>query len=360
MISLRRQEKTEANERASTIWWAVIAVAFVAAAAYYYWADVFFLPAPERWRPFLGSLAHHEMGFVLFALPVVLAAVHFYVRGALIVALAATLTLVPHAVSYTSSPDPWFRVASFAAITLLLGGLVGSLLRSRRLLLAQQSDLEQFITRSLQVQEEEKQYLARELHDETAQQLVDVLHEIDEVQEAAAHDPATNERLLQLRDTVEGVLDGTRRFMLGLRPPQLDELGLVPSLQWLCDEMDGDTESVEVTLETDGNPPPSLSKDAELAVYRIAQEALTNVRRHSHARSAGVNLSRLDDGIRLSISDDGVGFNARPSGDLARHGKFGLIGLAERARLAGGAARIESAPGRGTRVTVDIPAAASR
>ncbi len=343
-------------QRASLTWWVAIVGTFLIALGHHYWADVAFLPAPASWRTFLDSPAHHEIGFVLFALPVVLAAIRFYIKGALITAAIATLAIFPHALNYTTSPDPGFRIASFAAITLLLGGLVGSLLRSKQLLLGQQDDLERFISRSLQVQESEKQHLARELHDGTAQELIDVLHEIDDVHDSAQHDTMTGERLDKLRATVEDVLDGTRRFMQGLRPPQLDELGLLPSLRWLCDEIDAEDDLAAVCELDETQPLPELTKDAELAVFRIVQEALTNVRRHSGARQATVSISPTAQGLRVMIADDGQGFDTRPLGDLASQGKFGLIGLAERARLAGGSARIESTPGHGTRITIAVSA----
>jgi len=239
-------------------------------------------------------------------------------------------------------------------ITLLLGAIVGVSLSAREKLKNEQSKLEQFITVTLNSQENEKQFLARELHDETAQHLVDILHKIDDVQDSVDSSNMTAHReLASLRSSVEDVLDGTRRFMLGLRPPQLDDLGLLPALQALCQDT-SETTGIDVRLTYSDKVPP-LPKATELAIYRIAQEALTNAGRHSRASSILLKAFCHNTTLTLSIEDDGIGSPRFPDEHLARQGKFGQIGMVERARLAGGSATIISSTGRGTKVILEVP-----
>lgn len=333
---------------------AVIASLLGLSGGLYYWGDVDPLPAPLPWAAFLNGLAYHEVIFILLAIPTVYAAVTFRVRGALVSSAAATAVIFPHAMLFTSYPDPFFRLFSFAMISMLLGGLIGMILNGREELQEQHRSLEQFASETLRSQETEKRFLARELHDETAQQLVDILHEIDEVREGASEDGAQLVGSLSvLRCSVETVLEGTRRFMQGLRPPQLDELGLGPSLRWMCTQMSeetGITIAAEIPAEL-----PRMANHVELALYRMAQEGLTNARRHAQVSHIGLRLQVQGKTLRAVIEDDGAGFIPTAPQQLAREGKFGLLGVYERARLVGGTASIRSSPGRGTRVTIEVP-----
>ena len=318
------------------------------AAAFYYWGDVPFLPAPMGRQEALDSLAYHEVGLALLAVPVVHASVVFRIRGAVATALCGCAIVLPHTFIYTSYQDPFFGLFSL----FLLGGLIGITFNRRDELKRWQGTLEQLISETLSKQESERLYLARELHDATAQDLVDVLHEIDAIQEETA-DAGAQERLVALRASVESVLDGTRTMMEGLRPAQVDELGLEPSLRWLCEEVQ-QASGLRVEFDAHGTG-PQLSQEQDLAIYRMAQEALTNARRHSQATLVRVVLLANATALRLSISDDGQGFTFTSPDHLARQGKFGLVGLLERARLLGGSASVRSSLGEGTLVTVEMP-----
>lgn len=342
--------------RASVLNGFIILVLLLVATALYYWGDLPALPAPEDWGSFLTGLAYHEVGFVLLAIPVVYASVVLRVRGAVLTSLAASLLISPHAVEFTSYTDPFFRLFSFAAISVLLGGLIGILLNARERLQEEHSSLERFISGTLDSQETEKKYLARELHDETAQRLVDIMHEIDEISERDGWLPAgSNEQLRGIRSSVEDVLESTRRFMQGLRPPQLDDLGLGPSLVWLGQQLQEES-GIEVHVDLPDDV-PELPPVSALVLYRVTQEALTNARRHGRASRIDVQVNVLDDEVEAQIRDDGAGFVPPRQSALSREGRFGLIGIFERARLAGGAARVDSAPGQGTRVTLRLPVA---
>lgn len=218
------------------------------------------------------------------------------------------------------------------------------------------SDIQSYVVAILNTQEEERKRIARELHDETAQDLIVLGQRIEAAEELSDTSELTVE-LEGLRDLVDSTLHGVRRFTGDLRPPLLEELGLPRTLELLGDrtERDGDV-SVGVTIV--GRPMPLLP-EFELALYRLAQESLSNVRRHARATHVSIRLSYRPDAVGLDIEDDGVGFQA-PSDweELVRSGRLGLIGIYERARLFGGKATFTSHPGAGTVVSIVVPLSA--
>ncbi len=205
----------------------------------------------------------------------------------------------------------------------------------------------------LRAQEEERSRIARELHDEALQDLASLGLELDLLARDDGRLPEETLRALgKLRERVSAIMDGIRRFTKDLRPPMLDELGLAEALQWMVDEVNAQQKSLRVSFETSGTP-VRLSPDKELLLFRIAQEALSNVRKHSGAAAATVSLVFAPEGVTLRVHDNGRGFRVpEVMGGSARMGKLGLIGMHERARLLGGTLRIESEDGRGTTVTV--------
>jgi len=204
-------------------------------------------------------------------------------------------------------------------------------------------------------QEEERMRIARELHDETSQALVVLSRQLDEL--ASATRGLSKEKraaLEELRQQTNSVMEGVRRLSQDLRPPTLDRLGLLPALEWLAANVSrGSGIAVDVQAHGAGR---RLSSDVELLLFRIAQEALNNVWRHSGATSAQVVMEFEERKARLTIHDNGKGFDLPDSvADLTRRGKLGLAGMQERARLLGGSAAVESKPGEGTTITIEVP-----
>ncbi len=214
-------------------------------------------------------------------------------------------------------------------------------------------DIQNYVISVLNSQEKERKRIARELHDDTAQALVVLGRRIELVSDLT-QDEGMLKELDELRDMVDDTLGGVRGFTRHLRPPLLDELGLPRTLQLFGDRMARE-EPFDVTVNVRGTP-RQLLPQVELGLFRLAQEGLSNVRRHSEARHGAIDLVYNDTVLTLRISDDGVGFvpPEEPS-ELVNSGGLGLMGIYERARLFGGRATIESAPGRGTVVTVTIP-----
>ncbi|MGA2284975.1 MAG: PAS domain S-box protein [Dehalococcoidia bacterium] len=218
-----------------------------------------------------------------------------------------------------------------------------------------QENLRYYVSQVLKAQESERLRIARELHDDTAQALTGVSRRLDLLSSSGSDVPQDlAQRLDELREQTDAILDGVRRFSQDLRPPVLDDLGLLPALKWLLialEEQDGIATNTRLLGE-----PRRLPRESELALFRIAQEALNNVRKHSRASAVELTLDFRSYSIAMTVADNGNGFELpSASGDLAVSGKLGLIGMQERARLLGGTIEIESKPGEGTRVVVTVP-----
>ena len=210
--------------------------------------------------------------------------------------------------------------------------------------------LEQVIT----AQEDERKRIARELHDETSQALTSLMVGL-KVLEQRPDLVEDKEALADLRALTAKTLDAVHDLSLQLRPSVLDDLGLVPALERLVTEF-GRTHGIPVALETNlrtgGRLPPAM----ETTLYRIGQEALTNVARHASASLASLVLERRAGVVTLILEDDGQGFDVANPLTGGRDGRsLGIFGMRERATLLGGTLTIESTPGAGTTVFVEIP-----
>jgi signal transduction histidine kinase len=209
-----------------------------------------------------------------------------------------------------------------------------------------QAGLERYLHAVTRAQEDERLRLARELHDETVQTLIAVDHKAQKVQRDLERDPErARAEVAELRRMAASATAEVRRFSRALRPVYLEDLGLAPALELLANES-----GAGFTLVGD---PRRLAPDTELALYRIAQESLSNARRHAQAEQIEVTLAFQPGQVRLTVCDDGIGFEppTNPAA-LTRSGHFGLMGMHERALLAGVHLDIQSTPDQGTAVVV--------
>ena len=218
-----------------------------------------------------------------------------------------------------------------------------------------QENLRFYLQEVTKAQEEERKRIARELHDDTTQALVVLSRQLDELASGDKELSKDGKLLLEnLRQQTNSTMEGVRRLTQDLRPPTLDRLGLLPALEWLASDV-GKHSGIIVEVKMHGAA-RRLPAEAELLLFRIAQEALRNVWRHSQATSAEVIVEFGEGKTRITIKDNGKGFNLpQTMGDLARDGKLGLAGIQERAQLLGGSVKVESEPGRGTTVTIEAP-----
>lgn len=209
-----------------------------------------------------------------------------------------------------------------------------------------------YTQRLLEAHEEERARVAREVHDDAIQRLVVVKHELDGLGAAGQGlDAVRMHHLDGIRNEVQDLAEALRKLAHRLHPTAIEQAGLSVALAQLAEEMER-VSDVHVELHLP-DAPLELSRDASLALYRIAQESLRNVARHSGAKRASLRLRRAGITAELEIRDSGAGFDP----DAGVRSGIGLVGIDERARLVGGDARIRSAPGSGTSVTVRVPLA---
>jgi len=216
-------------------------------------------------------------------------------------------------------------------------------------------NMQYFITQITKAQEEERLRISRELHDETTQSLASLSRDIGSFISSEPGLSATaSEYLERVRETADSALEGVRRFSQNLRPSILDDLGLLASVEWLAAGMHTD-DGIKAKVHIIGIK-YRLTMNKELTIFRIVQEILNNIRRHSDASSTEITIDFGDDAITIIISDDGQGFHMpERTSDLLTSGKLGIMGMRERTRLLDGTLIIQSEVGKGTIITLRVP-----
>jgi signal transduction histidine kinase len=216
-------------------------------------------------------------------------------------------------------------------------------------------ELQQLSGRLLEIEEEGRRRLSRELHDEIGQSLALLQIEITHAQALLGGPPAAlRERLGRARELAERTVQSIRSISGLLRPALLDDLGLVPALQF---QLESFLRRSGIACEFTGDGVEDRLPDAvKTCVYRVVQEALHNCEKHSGARKVRVTVRQLDDCLLAEVEDDGRGF----ASTVPRSTGLGLLGMRERTANAGGSLAIDSAPGRGTRIALRIPLVPSK
>ena len=212
---------------------------------------------------------------------------------------------------------------------------------------------EEFTRRLIASQETERRRIAGELHDSLGQNLILIKNRAQIALDMAAAAPDLRAQFQNLQDMAALAIAEVRQISHDLRPHQLDQLGLTRALEAM---IDGAAQNSNLPIERKLDPVDDLfTPEAATHFYRVAQESISNILKHARARSARVGLERDIREVRLWIEDDGQGFKAAPEESALPKDGFGLSSIAERVRILGGMLRIESAPGKGTRVEVVIP-----
>jgi signal transduction histidine kinase len=308
----------------------------------------------ESWADAVGPMARFS---VLTPLLVILAAL------VSLVAVYLILSYVIRPLRILGGMAERVAWGDFAAVERPVAGvqeirdLHGTLRHTVEQIRRYQAGMQSYVTAVTQGQEEERRRLARELHDDTAQSLIGLMQRVKLARRDLKRDPArAEERLAELEQLSMTTWQDVRRFSEALRPAYLEQFGLEPALGTLCEQTGAMPGAPACSFRVEGVP-RRLRSEVEVALFRIAQEAVNNARQHADASRVDVSLNYGADSVAVVVADDGRGFNSPASpGELAASGHYGLAGIRERVLLIAGRLAIDSAPGRGTRIEVTVPA----
>jgi len=333
------------------------------------------LEHPQFLTSMISSLGldRHAFERVLYLAPIVWAGFLFSWRGAFVTSLVALACMLPRAIFISPHlVDSLFESSAVFIIGNVLAISFHSLRKEREHrtqleaahqeqqkvneeLRVMQQNLRFYFQQATRAQEEERKRISHELHDDTIQALVVLSRQLDALSSGDKGLPEENRlRLDELWQQTDYILRGVRRLSQDLRPPALDRLGLLPALEWLASdvtEYSGIATEVKVVGEE-----RFLQEEVAIALFRITQEAVRNVWRHSGATSVEITVEFDESKTRITVSDNGKGFNLPEKiGDLAKDGKLGLTGMQERAQMVGGTLTVQSQPDKGTIITVELP-----
>ena len=212
----------------------------------------------------------------------------------------------------------------------------------------------QYVADITRTQEDERKRIARELHDDTVQSLIAINQRLELARASFDDPPAARSILNEVKTMVTGAIASVRQFSRDLRPLTLEDLGLIPAMQYLVNQL-AHSEGVDVLLSVEGET-GALPSDMEVAIYRILQETLNNVKKHANATEVNVSVIFSEDQIILTVHDNGQGFEVPEAmTDFASTGSFGMMGLQERAQLFNGNVVVQSEPAKGTTVHLVVP-----
>lgn len=207
--------------------------------------------------------------------------------------------------------------------------------------------------RIIKAQEEERRRVARDIHDGPAQAMANVVFRAEVCERLIETDvDRAKEELKELREQVRMVLRETRKLIFGLRPMTLDDLGLAPTIKRLLDNMK-DRGDISTEIRVSGQE-IRLDPSTEVGMFRVIQEALTNVEKHAKAKMVRVRLDFRPNAVSASVEDDGAGFDSM---EIISNESFGLTGMKERLSLLGGEVSVKSQKGKGTKVYINVPLA---
>lgn len=328
--------------------WVIIVLIVAIAVIYYQWREWF----PWFWHYFIIEFKNHIIG-IPFIIPFVYSVAVFGWCGAIACWLISASIMLPLLFHYLRQFEPLVFNAGFSLVPLLIVAIVVLELRWReqqRSLMAEREDERKaYLSQVIRAQEEERHRISRELHDDTTQQLLVIANRVQSLLLWKLNSKQFEE-IKYLRDDLLSVSEGVHRISIDLRPAILDDVGLVPALRWLADKVT-QSSKVNIKVAVKGEY-KRLNEDVETALFRVSQEALSNVLRHSRATKAKITLE-FNKLLKITIQDNGKGFSLTEAGK--RDGKLGMADMRQRISLIGGSLYIESQHEAGTLITIHVP-----
>lgn len=323
---------------------------------YYMWQYWF----PWYWQYFVFEFKNGLMGLPLL-LPLIFATVFFWWRGAVITWTVSFLILLPRLIYY--HPLNWAVIVVNIAVLFLPLAIVITIAfeidwrrRQRDVMKERDEERQLYMAQILKVQEDERSRIARELHDESTQDLLVLANKTQKLVSDLNNKNIAEEKAQaeQIRDRIVTLSEDLRRISHDLRPGILDNVGLIPAVEWLADLLNQET-NMNARLIVHGEA-KKLGPEAETQIFRLVQEALNNIRRHAKATEININLEFNTNCFIISVKDNGQGFDLNKTyNDLILKRKLGIVGMQQRAKLINGIFDIQSKPGEGTLVSLSMP-----
>lgn len=306
--------------------------------------------------PSLGVL--YFLPISLFFVPVVYAALYFGFHGSIATAIWVIIITIPNWIFWHQGLERLgviFQMSLLVAVAVFVGQRVDRENAARQKTEDANVAIRTYATHIVQAQEEERQRIARELHDQTIQGLALLNQRLGTIKDRNPHLPsAVAEEVREAQQLAEESAKEVRNFIWSLRPPILDDLGIVPSIRRLVLDSTERT-GMKGHFRLVGKE-RRLPQDIEVGMFRIAQEALWNVERHSKGTEMAITITLTKDEARIDISDNGIGFTVpQVLHSFYTTGKLGVLGMQERAELIGGKLEIQSIPKKGVTVNFSIP-----
>jgi signal transduction histidine kinase len=315
------------------------------------------------WLSNLGYIVSHielprGVFGVLFLIPIIYGSIALSWPGGVLAWMLSLIWVLPELSSWSVRREPTNLLILFLPV--LLAAIVSGERRwregERRYYAEREEERQAYIAKLVDSQEAERRRIAQEIHDETLQTLLVISNKLDSLASSFPGHEQTK-GILWANQKLAQSMDDLRRLSMNLRPNVLDNFGLVAGVRWLVDNTGQGT--CQITTLVKGEV-QNMSSLAEVTVFRVVQESVSNIQRHAHAQTASVTLEFDGDQLKLDVQDDGIGFEqAERSSKYAERNKLGIIGMEHRIQAIGGFMHLRSSPGLGTRLEATIPYSAS-
>jgi two-component system, NarL family, sensor histidine kinase DegS len=339
----------------------LVLIILLIVAIYYYYSRPF---GAEQRFPILWKLTIFEYKYtafgMLFIIPLIYAAIFLNIRALILTWVVCAALMFPRVAALSLHPDSLMRTYLVYTLPFFVAMFIRTEIiwrqTERKSSAEKEEQLQKYLSQIFKAHENERKNIAMELHDSVIQSLIVLANQAQSIianKNHDGHDQELNgvvEQVVTLRDMSREISKDIRNICLNLRPYIIDDMGLIPAIRWLINRTKTD---IDISLTTYGAE-RRFNPETELMIYRILQEAINNIKRHSMATKASIHFYFYPGSIKIAIEDNGQGFiYPEKSSVLTQKGKLGLIGMQERVKLLNGCIKIISQLGLGTSIVID-------